>query len=59
MEVDGSIAAIGSPPSDVLYSIDGLDAGSHTVQLALMQDTSDGLVQFDSAIVFSSPPSGS
>lgn len=59
VELDGSISTIGSPPPDVLYSIDGLSVSSHTVQLTLAQDTSDGLVQFDSAIVFSSPPSGS
>lgn len=59
VELDGSISAIGSPPPDVLYSIAGLSVSSHTVQLTLAQDTSDGLVQFDSAIVFCSPPSGS
>ena len=55
--MDGSISAIGSPPTGILFSIDGLTEGSHSVQLSLPQDSSEGLVQFDSAILFA-PVSG-
>lgn len=56
IELDGSIQAIDSPPTDVLYSVDGLNPGRHKLQLSLTQDLSNGLVQFDCAIVQSLPP---
>ena len=54
--VDSVVSPIGSPPTGVLFSINGLASESHSIQLTLPQDSSDGLVQFDSAILISSTP---